>query len=305
MAGLTLVMLCTTTALAQDSGAASGSPALEQDSFAGAFFISRSTGPNGEKSIELLGSLIIWFLLILSMASIALIGHLALTNQRKTVLPIGVVAETKRLLGEGKFRDAIELLGKDVSFFSNVLHAGLSEASHGFSAMIRRLEQMSDELTTQRLRRIEFLNVLGQVAPMIGLFGTVYGMILAFQAIVASGGNADPTQLAGGIGTALTTTFWGLLVAIPALAGYAIIRNRIDELTTEATLLAEEFVNQFRSRPPTAQAAPSAAHASPQPRPTPPAPEAGDIEVESPKRRTPRRATKKKPSSGADESESA
>ncbi len=135
------------------------------------------------------------------------------------------------------------------SYFSQVLRAGLSEASHGFAAVIRRLELTADELTTVRLRRIEYLNVLGQVSPMIGLFGTVYGMILAFSAIVASGGNADPILLAGGIGTALTTTFWGLLVAIPALAGYAIIRNKIDELTTEATRTAEELVNQFRPKP--------------------------------------------------------
>jgi biopolymer transport protein ExbB len=85
---------------------------------------------------------------------------------------------------------------------------------------------------------------------MIGLFGTVYGMILAFGAIVAAGGSADPVALAGGIGTALTTTFWGLVVAIPALSGYAIIRNKIDELTVEATIAAEEILNNFRPRPP-------------------------------------------------------
>ena len=55
-------------------------------------------------------------------------------------------------------------------------------------------------------------------------------------------------MLAGGIGTALTTTFWGLVVAIPALSGYAIIRNKIDEMTTEATLEAEDMLGQFRPR---------------------------------------------------------
>ena len=114
--------------------------------------------------------------------------------------------------------------------------------------MMRSLEQTADELATARLRRIELLNVFGQVSPMIGLFGTVYGMILAFGAIVASGGSADPVALAGGIGTALTTTFWGLVVAIPALSGYAIIRNKIDELTVEATIAAEEILNNFRPR---------------------------------------------------------
>ena len=115
---------------------------------------------------------------------------------------------------------------------------------------MRSLEQTADELATARMRRIELLNVVGQVSPMIGLFGTVYGMILAFGAIVASGGSADPVALAGGIGTALTTTFWGLVVAIPALSGYAILRNKIDELTVEATIVGEEILNNFRPRKP-------------------------------------------------------
>jgi biopolymer transport protein ExbB len=76
---------------------------------------------------------------------------------------------------------------------------------------------------------------------MIGLFGTVYGMIVAFQTVAASGGQADPALLAGGIGTALVTTFWGLVIAIPALVTFATVRNRIDEeiaLALEAALRA-------------------------------------------------------------------
>jgi biopolymer transport protein ExbB len=98
---------------------------------------------------------------------------------------------------------------------------------------------------------------------MIGLFGTVYGMILAFHAIVMTGGNADPILLAGGISTALTTTFWGLIVAIPALAGYAIVRNRIDEFTADATLRAEELLNEFRPRSGSASRAAAAPAAKP------------------------------------------
>lgn len=220
--------------------------ATSGESFARQFFISNRTDARGETSIEILGSVIIWFLLTLSAASIGLIGMMAMTNQRKSIVPQGVVSEVRSLLHAGKFRESLELTRADESYFSQIMHAGLREANHGYAAVIRSLEQTADELTTRRLRRIEYLNILGQVSPMIGLFGTVYGMILAFGAIVASGGDADPVQLAGGIGTALTTTFWGLVVAIPALAGYAIIRNKIDELTTEATLSAEELLNQFR-----------------------------------------------------------
>lgn len=239
---LVLAVLClASTAMAQSDPAGSSS-------FAEQFFISRKTNPGGEKSLELLGSVIIWFLLLLSVLSLGLIGNMALTNQRKTILPQAIVDEVRRLLAAGEYRRALDLTERNLSFFGQVLHAALSEATHGFAAVIRSLEQTSEELATQRLRRIEYLNVLGQVSPMIGLFGTVYGMILAFQSIVIAGGNADPVLLAGGISTALTTTFWGLVVAIPALAGYGVIRNKIDELTTEATITAQELVNQFRPK---------------------------------------------------------
>ncbi len=220
-------------------------------SFADKFFIARKTDPRSkEKSVEVLGSLIIWFLLGLSVVSIGLIGNSAMANRRAAIVPSQLIDEVRRLLSAGRYRELMELARGDESFFGQVLQAALEEANHGFAATIRRLQQTSHELTTLRFRRVELLNVIGQVSPMIGLFGTVYGMILAFQAIVAAGGNADPIQLAGGISTALTTTFWGLVVAIPALAGYAIIRNKIDELTTEATLAAEELLNQFRPKVP-------------------------------------------------------
>jgi biopolymer transport protein ExbB len=239
------------TALA--SAQSDGAPATEATNSAGesffeAFFISRVTQANGEKSLDLFGSILLWILLLLSVASIGLIGMMALTNQRKAYSPPGVVAQVRKLMTTNRFREALELTAADESFFSKILNSALREASHGYSAVIRALEESADELTTVRLRRIEYLNILAQVSPMIGLFGTVWGMILAFHAIVVAGGNADPVLLAGGIGTALTTTFWGLIIAIPALSSYALIRNRIDELTTEATRTAEELLNEFRPK---------------------------------------------------------
>lgn len=264
--GIAGVLLLAPPALAQSDGAA---PAVGSQSFANAFFISK----RADGRVEIIGSLIIWFLLMLSLLSIGLIGMMAMTNQRKSIAPSGVVEEVRTLLDGGKFREALELTGRDESFFSKVMHAALRDSPHGFAALTRTLEQTADELTTIRLRRIEYLNVLGQVSPMIGLFGTVYGMILAFQAIVMSGGNADPIMLASGIGTALTTTFWGLVVAIPALAGYAVIRNNIDELTMDATLRAEEMLNQFRPKPGGSTSGPSTtapkAKTKPNPQPRP------------------------------------
>jgi biopolymer transport protein ExbB len=74
-------------------------------------------------------------------------------------------------------------------------------------------------------------------------------MILAFREIVAAGGTPDPVGLAAGIGTALTTTFWGLIVAIPALAGYALLRNAIDGHAVEGSRAAESMLGRFRPGP--------------------------------------------------------
>jgi len=245
---LVMVLAATAPGTAQDISPVAAESTAQQ-SFASHFFIARKTDADRGTHVEILGSLIIWFLLVLSVLSISLIGSLAVSNQRKTIVPAAIVDEARRLLAAGEYRAALNLATRDPSDFSRILRAALKDASHGFAAVIRSLEQTADELATERMRRIEYLNVLGQVSPMIGLFGTVYGMILAFQAIVAAGGNADPVLLAGGIGTALTTTFWGLIVAIPALSGYGIIRNTIVALSTEATLTAEDLLKQFRPRP--------------------------------------------------------
>ncbi len=221
-------------------------PSSVVDSFGSAFFISYSYAPDGTRQIELVGSLIIWVLLLLSVMNIGLIGYLLMSNGRRAIVPTGVVTEMKRLCDQQRYREVLELSARDKSFFGRLLHAGLKEASVSATMALRRTEEVAEELTVQLLRRAEYLNVLGQVSPMIGLFGTVYGMILAFYSIVGAGGSADPVLLAAGIGTALITTFWGLIIAIPALSAYALIRNRIDELTTEAQVRVEKLLTPRR-----------------------------------------------------------
>lgn len=212
-------------------------------SLAEAFFIQRHPVT---KEIELLGSLIIWLLLLLSIACVGLLGAMALENRRDRIAPREVVRETEAMIAKRNFKGAIKRVEQDDSDVGLVLRSALGESVHGHGAMLRAAEQVSEELLLRRLRRIEPLNVIGNVAPMIGLFGTVYGMILAFREIVAAGGSPDPVGLAAGIGTALTTTFWGLVVAIPALAGYALLRNSIDGHAIAGGRAAERVINMFR-----------------------------------------------------------
>ncbi len=191
------------------------------------------------------GTAMIWLLVLMSMVSIALAIMFLIQNRRIMLIPDETRDEVEALLGEKRYREAIEYANGDPSYLGKLTAAALSEATNGYGAMERAIEEMGDAETTKVLRPVEYLNVMGNIAPMLGLFGTVYGMILAFQKLVSAGG-ADPKELAGGISTALVTTFWGLVVAIPALAAYAIIRNRIDALTAEGMLVAEELISPFK-----------------------------------------------------------
>ena len=227
-------------ASAQESGAQQGGAEI---SLAEAFFIQRNQRTG---SIEWVGTLIVWLLLAMSATTFALIGVLVRENRREEIVPDKSIADLRKKLKEGGAEHVLDRAQREDSYFCRVILAALREADAGHEAMIRALEQACDEFTAMRLRRAEILNIIGSVSPMIGLFGTVYGMILAFREIVAAGGSPDPVGLAAGIGTALTTTFWGLVVAIPALAGYSFIRNSIDALTSEAALKAEDIINHFR-----------------------------------------------------------
>ena len=194
----------------------------------------------------ILGNLIILLLLIMSAVVMGYSLMLVFKYRRNQVLPEETRDEIEALLAEKKYREAIEFSQDDDSYLGQVVSAALSEASNGYPAMERAVEEAGDAQAVKILRPIEYLNVMGNISPMIGLFGTVFGMIVAFQKLVEGAGSADPVALAGGISTALVTTFWGLIVAIPALSAYSLIRNKIDAHCAEGILIVEELIAPFK-----------------------------------------------------------
>ena len=235
----TLCLLASPLARAQDAEEGSAS-------FFQAFFLSD----------DWLGLGIIWLLIAGSVVSISLTILFISRYRKATIMPAETRDGLDDLLQQKKYREAIAFANEDTSFLGKITSSALNEAANGYGAMERALEESGDYETTRILRPIEVLNVLGNIAPMMGLFGTVYGMIVAFQKLVDAGGSPDPVDLAAGISTALVTTFWGLVVAIPALAAYAVIRNKIDAVTAEALLSAEQIIRPFRParRKPAAEA---------------------------------------------------
>lgn len=214
---------------------------------------------------DIFGLLMIWVLILMSVWVVALVIQHAMLNKKSAFVPPDAIPAYAELLELKRYSEAIERASTDRSVFGQILHASLSEASNGYGAMERAVEETADMVSSKRMRAMEMLNVLGAVGPMVGLFGTVYGMIGAFYTIVDLGGQPQPADLAAGIATALVTTFWGLIVGIPAVAAVALIRSKIDGQMVEAMVQVEQLISRFRpTRKP--QPAPAAARPAPAPK---------------------------------------
>ena len=194
------------------------------------------------------GGWIVWIILIpLSVVTIVLaLGHL-LTIRASTLLPEIEQSQLTALLSNAQGKRALEFLAGRSSFLADVVSAALKHISHGSSAAIHAAEEIAEQRTVKLFRKVEILNVIGNIAPMIGLFGTVYGMIMSFQQMATAAVTQPPVEVAAeGIRTALVTTFWGLLVGIPALCAYALFRNKIEALASNVMLKAEQLLEGYQ-----------------------------------------------------------
>lgn len=188
------------------------------------------------------GFFIMLFLVGLSIAAVALAAEHLTTIRESVLMPPGLADEVRGLLASGDLAGADRACRERPSFLGFVLSAGLAEADGGWNAVEKGMEDATAEQAARLFRKIEYLSVIGNIAPMVGLLGTVTGMIFAFQEVANTQGAARAAQLAEGIYQALVTTVGGLLVAIPSLAGFAIFRNRVDHLVAETVYVAQQVV---------------------------------------------------------------
>ena len=191
------------------------------------------------------GAIMILILLGLSLTAAYLIFDQIMTIRRKDIMPPGLSETVRDLLKSGNVKDAKQACVDQPSLLSFVLMNGISELKYGWSATEKALEDALAEQSARLLRKVEYLSVIGNIAPMVGLLGTVIGMIAAFQQVASNQAGSAP-QLAEGIYQALVTTVGGLIVAIPAIGAFAIFRNRIDQFVAEAAYVAQHVFSPLR-----------------------------------------------------------
>jgi biopolymer transport protein ExbB len=206
---------------------------------------------------EPVGTGIIWVCFLISIAIISLIIQNALKLRKAVFTPPTLVESLDRLIAEKNFKEAIETANSDPSPFGLIMRHALAEAPRGYPAMELAIEETADAINNRRVRSLVWLELAGAAGPMIGLFGTVFGMIVSFYALVEAGGTPKASQLAGGIATALVCTFWGLIVGIPGVITASLYRVMTEGRTAEAIAAARQLISTFRpgatkSKPPTA-----------------------------------------------------
>ena len=160
-----------------------------------------------------------------SVLTLYLIGDGVLRTGEKRVQPVAHVEAVKNLFRQGNYVGAFAYCKNNPTPFTNVCRVAVSLLGEGKTAAE---EGMMSELAKENARMqtyISYLSVIGVCAPMIGLLGTVTGMIRAFS-VLGSSGIGDPAQLSQAIGEVLVATASGLFIAIPAFGAYYFLRNR-------------------------------------------------------------------------------
>lgn len=165
---------------------------------------------------------------VMSVGTIYLIVQNSLALREKVLLRPDMMPEFINLMKDKKIVEAHSLCKENETLFTYVFAAGLERCSPNrevnFDKVKEAIEEASTEEVTTYMKPIDYLSIIGATAPMLGLLGTVSGMIKAFQTIGAQG-MGKPEALAGNIGEALMTTATGLVIAIPAMLCYYYFRN--------------------------------------------------------------------------------
>lgn len=233
----------TAVAASQNDAAAAPETADARNMFdpqSGSLFVKMFEG-------SVVGIAIVVLILVLSITSAFFVIEHSLAISRRKLMPEHLMADLEQHLARGEFHQALELCyqAENYSLVSEVVAAGLERfqgSEFGFAEYRSAIEEAGEDFTGRLYRKTEVLNVIGSIAPMLGLLGTVVGMIEAFNTIALREGMARPEELAGGIGQALITTLLGLFVAIPTMVAFSFFRNKIDSLVAEAGKRVERMM---------------------------------------------------------------
>jgi len=200
------------------------------------------------KASGLMGVLLWSALLATSLWGIHLIIDSFVKIRDRKIMPPGLVDEVRQAMEEGDVAKAMAICEKDGGSMANILMAGFSNVEEGFDVIQDVINAVADLQSERLLQKVTYLSVVSNLAPMLGLMGTVQGMIYAFATLgTQSAGAAQQALLAMNISQALYTTMAGLSVAVPAVAFYYYFRNRANNIILNMVITTIDLIKDLRN----------------------------------------------------------
>ncbi len=184
-------------------------------------------------------------LLVISIAMVALIVLLAMDLRMGVAIPPGFVEDFTDTVNKRRFKEAFEMSRNDNSFLARVLTAGMGRLQYGIEDSREAALNMVDSIKASKEQLITYLATIGTLGPMLGLVGTVFGMILAFMELGKGGASPDANKLADGVSHALVITLLGIGLSVPAIFCHALFRNRLIRISMDTSNIADDLLTQM------------------------------------------------------------
>jgi biopolymer transport protein ExbB len=188
------------------------------------------------------------FLVCISVYMVQLLIRLFMEMKISEAVPPALVEKLDAAIKERKFQEAYDACRDNESFLARLVRTGIANLPNGRPEAKEAMNMTAEEVVTGMEQRIGYLATIGQLGPLIGLVGTIIGMIMSFQEIaMAAGSQPKPEKVAEGISTALVITLLGITLSVPAIFFFALFRNRVALMTMEATRAADRVINSLVS----------------------------------------------------------
>ena len=201
-------------------------------------------------------------LLLISIGLVALIVLLAMDLRMGVAIPPGFVEEFTDTVNKRKFKEAFDLARNDNSYVARVLTADMGRLQYGIEDAREAAYNMLETIKASKEQLIAYLATVGTLGPLLGLVGTVFGMILAFMELGKPGSSPNAAKLAEGISHALVVTLLGVALAVPAIFTHSVFKNRLTRIAMDTGNIADDLLTQMyhnSKRPGGAPGAPNAA----------------------------------------------
>lgn len=178
------------------------------------------------------GGICMYPIILCSILALAILLERLWVLRRRSILPADFLHKVEDLLRNRKIAEAVFLSQGEPSPIGKILHAGLKNAGRGMWLVKEAIEERGGREALALEKHVGILSTLANLVTLLGLLGTVTGMIKCFN-VISVQGSGNPANLAGGIAEALITTAAGLFIAIPTLACHRILKDKAESLVFE------------------------------------------------------------------------